>query len=99
MTVPLNKATPTAVTMAQGELKSIWNNPKSTAILRTAERQEPSMWIVEPIGMTISRISVGTPTRSAASKFTGMVAMLLQVARAVIAAGMILGQKILKPFM
>ena len=39
-----------------------------------ADRHEPSMWIVAPMGMTTSLISRGTPTRSAASRFDGIVA-------------------------
>ncbi len=51
------------------------------------------MWMVAPTGMTISLMSLGTPVLSAASRLAGIAAMLLPVAAAVRAAGMIFLQK------
>ena len=72
-------------------------NRANLAIFSIAARQEPSMWMVAPMGMTTSLISRGMPVWFAASRFEGMVATLLPVARAVSDGGMMFFQNVRTP--
>ena len=63
------------------------NTPKRNEIFSTQLKHEPSMCIVAPSGRTRSEMSRGTPLRSAASRFAGMLATDEQVPSAVRAGG------------
>src|SRR5699024_6755472 len=79
MTIPDNKQIPIAIKNELIPEKSILKTLKTNAIFNIADKQEPSIGIVAPKGITVSRTSFGTPIFFAACKLTGIAATLLPV--------------------
>src|SRR5699024_11999717 len=72
--IPASSAAAKAMRMFSRVKKSRWHTAKRKAILRIADRLDPSMWIVAPIGTIVSRMSRGTPIFSPTRRFAGIAA-------------------------
>src|SRR5690606_6052041 len=82
-TIDTSTVIPTAVMSVAGSKKFQSNIENATYIFRMDEIEDPFLYSVLPRGMTTLEICLGIPILSAARRFTGRVAKLLQVLNAV----------------
>src|SRR5690606_7860655 len=92
-----NTVIPRAVSSVIGSKKSQPISTNATYILTMLDIDDPSLCKVAPSGMTTLATAGGTPIFAAAARFTGMVAILLQVPTAVAEGRMLCFQNRLTP--
>src|SRR5699024_3313883 len=97
ITTPLITDISIAVTKVPIPVQLLPYIPNRKEILSIADKQEPSICMVAPMGSTISLISFGTPIFCVASRFTGKVAILDCVAKLVTAGEIILLKNLFTP--